>query len=79
MLQNRSVAQETGLNEDWPAVLDEHGAQFLVLDLHRDSDLVKLFRSQPGWIVDFEDKDAILFARTDTAQLTDFPIYQSTN
>jgi hypothetical protein len=70
MLQDHSIAQETGLNEDWSAVFDEYGVQFLALDLHSDSDLAKLFQSQPGWIVDFEDRDAILFARADTAQFT---------
>jgi hypothetical protein len=79
MLQDHSIAQETGLNEDWSAVFDEYGVQFLALDLHSDSDLAKLFRSQPGWVVDFEDRDAILFARADTTQLTDFPIYQRTH
>jgi hypothetical protein len=70
MLQDHSVAQETGLNEDWSAVLDEYGVQFLVLNRHDDSDQVKPFRSQPGWIVDFEDRDAIVFARADTARST---------
>ena len=60
--------ERTGLNEDWPAVLDEYGVHFLVLDRHDDSDLVKLFRSQPGWTVDFEDREAIILARADTAQ-----------
>ena len=66
-----SMAMEkTGLNEDWPAVLDEYGVQFLMLDRRDDSDLLKLFRLQPGWAVDFEDEEAIIFARADTAQFT---------
>jgi hypothetical protein len=79
MLQDHSVAQETGMNDDWPAVLDEYGVQLLVLDRHDDSDLLKLFRSHPGWTVDFEDGEATIFTRADTAQSTDFPIYQSTD
>ena len=62
--------ERTGINEDWPAVLDEYGVQFLILDRHDDSDLLKLFQSQPGWAVDFEDEEAIIFARADTAQFT---------
>ena len=62
--------EKTGLNEDWPAVLDEYGVQFLVLGRHDDSDLLKLFQLQPGWAVDFEDEEAIIFARADTAQFT---------
>ena len=70
MLQCHPIAQETGMNGDWPTVLDEYGVQFLVLDRHDDSDLLELFQSQPGWTVDFEDGEAIIFARADTAQFT---------
>jgi len=69
MLQDHSVAQETSVTEDWLGVLDEHGVQFVALDLHSDSDLVKLFRSQPGWTVDFKDGEAVLFVRADIAQV----------
>jgi len=71
--------ERTGINEDWPAVLDEYGVQFLVLGRHDDSDLLKLFRSQPGWAVDFEDEEAIIFARADTVQLPNLPVYQFTS
>jgi hypothetical protein len=57
--------ERTGANEDWLEMLDEYDVQFLVLDLHTDSELLGLFRSQPGWAVDFEDREAIIFARTD--------------
>ena len=79
MLKGHPVARETGINEDWPAVLDEYGVRFLVLARHDDSDLLELFQSQPGWAVDFEDEEAIIFARADMAQFTNFPIYQSTD
>ena len=83
MLQDRSIAQDIGINtgvsEDWPRVLDEYGVQFLVLDRHDDSDLLDLFRSQPGWAVDFKDEEAVIFARADIPQSTNFPIYQFTN
>ena len=67
MLQNSSVAEETGMNEDWSAMLEEHSVRFLVLDPHSDGNLVKLFRSQPGWTVDFEDREAIIFIRAPDA------------
>ena len=69
MLQDHSIAQETGVNEDWAGVLDEYGVQFLILDIHSDGDLLKLFQSQPGWKVDFQDEEAVIFARADTAQV----------
>jgi len=67
------------MDEDWPAVLNEYGVQFLMLSRHGDSDLLELFQTQPGWAVDFEDEEAIIFARADTAQSSNSPIYQSTN
>ena len=60
-------------------MLDEYGVQFLILDRHDDSDLLKLFQSQPGWAVDFEDEEAIIFARADTAQLPNLPVCQFTS
>ena len=70
MLRDGSAAQEKGVNKDWPAVLDEHGVQFLALDRHGDSELVKLFRSQPGWRVNYEDGEAVLFVRADAPRRT---------
>ena len=71
MLKGHPVARETGMmDEDWPAVLNEYGVQFLMLSRHGDSDLLELFQTQPGWAVDFEDEEAIIFARADTAQFT---------
>jgi hypothetical protein len=67
MLQHRSIAQETSVNEDWVEVLDGYGVQFLILDVHSDSELVELFQSQPRWIVDFQDGEAVIFARAEVA------------
>lgn len=57
--------ERTDANEDWLKMLEEYSVQFLVLDPHTDSELLGLFRSQPGWVVDFEDREAIVFSRTD--------------
>jgi len=62
--QDHSAAQQNDVNQDWSAVLDEHGVQFLALDRHGDSDLLSLFRSQPGWTIDFEDEETAVFVRT---------------
>ena len=56
--------ERTGANEDWLEMLEEYEVEFLVLDPHTDSELLGLFKSQPGWAVDFEDREAIIFART---------------
>ena len=63
MPQNHSVTQEIDMGKDWRGAFDEHGVQFLVLDRHGDSDLLKIFRSQSGWTVDFEDEEAVIFGR----------------
>lgn len=70
MPQDHSIAQEAGLNKRWLRMLDEYGVRFLAVDLHSDSDLVELFRSQPGWVVDFEDVEGVLFSRTDARVAT---------
>jgi len=70
MLQNYHVTQaERQSIEDWPRVFDEYGVQFLILDRHDDNDLLSLFRSQSGWVVDFEDEEAVIFVRADIAQV----------
>jgi hypothetical protein len=78
MLKNGSVAQAErplngsgfGKNENWSGVLDAYGVQFLVLNLHSESDMVNFFRAQPGWKVDFEDEESIIFARADVTGLS---------
>ena len=62
-LQNYLAAQETDANKGWLDQLDEHGVEFVILDLHGDSDLAEILRLQPAWTVDFEDGEAVIFAR----------------
>lgn len=69
MTQHHSVAQGISTNRDWLGVLDEYNVEFLVLSLHSDSDLVGFFRSQPGWIIDFEDEESVLFVRATSQEL----------
>jgi len=59
------------LNENWLSVLDAYNVQFLVLNLHSNSDVVEFFRSHPGWKVDCEDEEAIIFARADGSKVCD--------
>jgi hypothetical protein len=73
MPQNGSITQEerpldtreSGIRENWLRALDTHRVQFLVLNRQSESDMVKYFRSQPGWEIDFEDGESIIFARAD--------------
>jgi hypothetical protein len=63
------VAQLGGTDEDWEGMLDAWFVQFLVLDRQSDDDLLKRYRSKPGWAVDFEDGEAVIFVRGEPAQL----------
>lgn len=63
MLRSHLTTQETDMNRDWLERLDEDGVEFVILDLHGDSDLVEIFRPQPAWTVDFEDGEAVVFVR----------------
>jgi hypothetical protein len=63
MLEEQAVAREIRQYERWLAALDAFDVKFLVLDIERDGELVQAARSHPGWDVDLEDGDAVLFAR----------------
>jgi hypothetical protein len=65
MPKNYTTPQSTGLDMDWGTVLDQHGVQYLALDLDKDDDLFQLFRSDPRWAIHFEDDEGVLLARTD--------------
>jgi hypothetical protein len=69
MLQNRSVAQEGGIEKNWFKVLDKYGVQFLILDTHDDADLLDLIQSQPEWQVDTKDEEMVVFSRVEAAQV----------
>ena len=67
MYLDRAATTETAGEQDWPVVLDAYGVQFLALDIQADDDLLQLFRSDPRWRVIFEDKEAVLLGREETA------------
>jgi hypothetical protein len=67
MLQDQAVARETRRYERWLADLDAFDVEVLVLDIKRDGGLVQAARLHPGWDVDLEDGDAVLFARAGTS------------
>ena len=50
--------------EDWLDQLDGYGVEFVILDLDDDHDLVEALHVQDSWIVDFQDREAVIFART---------------
>jgi hypothetical protein len=60
---NESSSRTSSALENWLAILDSYGAQFLILDKRRDGEFLQLVQSHPGWTVDFEGSDSILFAR----------------
>ena len=64
-------AREGGIRENWLRALDAYHVRFLVLNHQTESDMVKYFRSQPGWEIDFEDAESIIFARADV------PVYRA--
>ncbi len=69
MMQSQPVTRGIDTSMHWLESLDEHDVQFLALDVRDDSNLVKLFRSQPEWMIDFEDREAVLFVRSDDAHV----------
>jgi hypothetical protein len=63
--------QDSGANANWRRVLDAHQVRFLVLNLDSEDDMVRFFRSQAGWSVDFEDGESIIFVRDDADRVLD--------
>ena len=63
MLKVQSGAQQLGRYEKWLADLDRLGVHFLVLDAQRDRGLMQAAQSNAQWTIDFEDGQAVLFAR----------------
>ncbi|MGD9047264.1 MAG: hypothetical protein PVF77_04375 [Anaerolineae bacterium] len=63
MSREQAPTRRYGWLERWLATLDTHGVQFLILDKERDATLLQLVRSRPGWIIDFEDNESVLFTR----------------
>jgi hypothetical protein len=51
----------------WQNLLDEYDIKFIVLDVADDTEIIRLLRAQPGWIVEYEDTEAIFFSRVDSA------------
>ena len=49
--------------EDWLAALDAYDVRYLVLDRRDDAVLLRQFGRRPGWMVDFEDGEAVVWAR----------------
>ena len=60
---SHTVARETEIDIHWLREIDAHSVEFVVLDPYGDSELVEVFRHQSAWTVDFEDEEAVIFAR----------------
>ena len=63
MSPQQAPAQGNGRLERWLAALDTHGVRFLILDKQQARSLLSIARSRPGWTVDFEDEESVLFTR----------------
>jgi len=46
------------------ALFGESGVEYVILDRTGDSSLIELLQLQPGWQVDFEDEEALVFTRS---------------
>jgi hypothetical protein len=54
----------------WPGLLEELDVRFLVLDLDLDAELLEVFQERSGWVIDYEDGQAVLLAWTNIARNT---------
>ena len=70
MSAEQAHARKHGRPERWLVALDTYGVRFLILDKERDGSLLDLVRLRPGWTVDFEDTESVLFTRIRAPQGT---------
>jgi hypothetical protein len=63
VLHDHPTPPDTGVQQDWLAALNQDDIKYVVLHLGDDGDVVQLLRSLPGWLIDFEDDEAVIFAR----------------
>ncbi|MGC9333440.1 MAG: hypothetical protein ACP5JJ_04780 [Anaerolineae bacterium] len=54
---------EEELEENWLAVLDAHGVEFLLLDVDQDGGLLREVEGHPGWAIDVWDGESVLLHR----------------
>ncbi|MBN1286631.1 MAG: hypothetical protein JXB47_14630 [Anaerolineae bacterium] len=64
MLEETSSVHAPGAGANWAAMFEDYGVGSVVLDRFGDRDLVAFFRSQPGWAVDFEDEETVIFVKS---------------
>lgn len=52
------------VNGNWLSALERYRVAYIILSARHDGDIIKALRSQDDWMVDFEDKETVIFART---------------
>jgi len=50
-------------------MLDRYGVRQAVLDREEDRHLVAFHESQADWVCEYQDESAVLFVRTDKAEI----------
>jgi len=48
----------------WRALLDKYAITYVVLDTNEQSELITDLRQEPGWRLDYEDDQAVVFSRS---------------
>ena len=64
MMRTEASVPAAGRSARWLASLDAFQVQFLILDAQRDRALLDAARAHPAWMVDYEDGDSVLLARS---------------
>lgn len=62
------------LGRRWQRMLDEYEIRFLALDAEQDRSLVGFFRAHPGWVLDYEGSDGVLFVRAEARPAEPGPV-----
>lgn len=67
MSQANAAVRRVEPDNDWQALLDVYDVRFIVLDVQRDAGWQQTMCRRPGWSVDAEDGETVLYARSGAA------------
>lgn len=62
---------EARLDPHWLALLDAENVQTVILNRHKDRDLLRLLRSSLQWTVDFADRQSVILMRRAAANVVE--------
>lgn len=68
LLKPSKIGPALQAREKWLQLFREWDIRRIILDPQADAALVKAVRSQPGWMIDYEDSELVTFTRAEPGE-----------